>query len=193
MAVARRSRPMEAARAGLAACRSVKKGDGFRLPNRMARPIVDLSTLDLTRDVVPVDELRRLVPHREEFQLLDGICHFDRERQLVVAYKDWPADAWWGRGHIPGRPIMPGVLMIEGAAQAATFVIKRHFGWNEEKFIGLGGLNDVRFRGQVVPPARVYFVAGEGTISGNRLARYPAQAFCNGQMVLEMELLGVLL
>lgn len=159
----------------------------------MGRPLVDLASLDLTKDVVPREELRQLVPQRHEFEMLDGICWFDEAAGIVVAYKDWPADAWWARGHVPGRPLMPGVLMIEGAAQAATFLIKRRLGWKDEKFIGLGGLNDVRFRGQVVPPARVHFVSGGGTISGNRLARFPAQAFCNGQMVLEMELLGVLL
>ena len=51
----------------------------------------------------------------------------------------------------------------------------------------------MRFRGQVVPPARVWFVAGRGQISGSRLAKFPAQAYCNGQMVMDMTLLGVLL
>ncbi len=159
----------------------------------MARPLIDLSTLDLSRDVVPEAELRMLVPQRDAFQLLDGICFFDPERSLVVGYKDWPADAWWAKGHIPGKPLMPGVLMIEGAAQAATFLIKKVMGWQHDRLVGLGGLNDVRFRGQVEPPARVHFVSSPGQVSGTRLARFPAQAFCNGQMVMDMELLGVLL
>jgi 3-hydroxyacyl-[acyl-carrier-protein] dehydratase len=159
----------------------------------MARPLLDLATLDLSRNVVPEAELRALVPHRDCFQLLDGVCYFDPERQYIVTYKDWEADAWWAKGHIPGKPLMPGVLMIEGAAQTATFLIKKVVGWQVDQFVGLGGLNDVRFRGQVVPPARVYFIAGPGNVSGRRLARFPAQAFCNGQMIMEMELLGVLL
>lgn len=159
----------------------------------MARPLVDLSTLDLSRDVVSQEELRALIPQRDYFQLIDGICHFDPEQSIVVCYKDWPADAWWGKGHIPGKPLMPGVLMIEGAAQAAGFLIKKVMGWEQDRFVGLGGLNDVRFRGQVIPPARVYFVSAQGQVSGSRLARFPAQAFCNGQMVMDMELLGVLL
>jgi 3-hydroxyacyl-[acyl-carrier-protein] dehydratase len=155
--------------------------------------IVDLNSLDLSRDVVPQDELRRLVPHRDHFQLLDGICHFDPERHVVVAYKDWPADAWWAKGHIPGMPLMPGVLMIEGAAQAASFLIKKTVDWEIKGFIGLGGLDDVRFRGKVEPPARVHFVSGLGRLSGKRLARYPAQVFCRNQLVLEMVMLGVLI
>lgn len=159
----------------------------------MARPLADLSTLDLSRDVISKDELHSLVPQRFEMQMLDGVCHYDAAAGLLVAYKDWGADAWWARGHIPGRPLMPGVLMIESAAQAATVLIKKTLGWKEERFIGLGGLNDVRFRGQIVPGCRVHYVSGAGVISGNRLAKYPAQAFCNGQMVMEMELLGVML
>ncbi len=76
---------------------------------------------------------------------------------------------------------------------AATFLIKKVMGWERDRLVGLGGLNEVRFRGQVVPPARIYFVSAPGQVSGTRLARYPAQAFCNGQMVMDMELLGVLL
>jgi 3-hydroxyacyl-[acyl-carrier-protein] dehydratase len=159
----------------------------------MGQPLVDLNALDLSRDVVSEDELRSILPHRGRFQLLDGICHFDPERKLAIGYKDWPVDAWWAEDHVPGKPLMPGVLMIEGAAQVATFVIKKTSGWEIDRFIGLAGLNDVRFRGMVVPPARVYFVSGDVRLSGRRLARMPAQAFCNGTMTLDLELLGAML
>jgi 3-hydroxyacyl-[acyl-carrier-protein] dehydratase len=157
------------------------------------KPLVDFTALDLSRDVVSTAELRELVPQRETFELLDGICHLDPERWTIVGYKDWPADPWWASAHIPGKPLMPGVLMIEGAAQVATFLIKKMFAWGPERFIGLAGLDEVRFRGQVVPPARVHFVSVKGQLSGSRMARFPAQAFCNGQMVMEMQLLGVFL
>jgi 3-hydroxyacyl-[acyl-carrier-protein] dehydratase len=155
--------------------------------------LVDLAALDLSKDVVSQDELRTLVPQREEFQMVDGICHLDLKAGVVVGYKDWGKDAWWARGHIPGRPLMPGVLMIESAAQVATLLIKRSIGWGSDQMIGLGGLNDVRFRGQVVPPTRVYLIAGNGRVSGRRLAKYTAQVACQGELVMEMELLGVLL
>jgi 3-hydroxyacyl-[acyl-carrier-protein] dehydratase len=159
----------------------------------MGQPLVDLKSLDLTRNVVPEDELRRCLPHRDFFQLLDGICFFDRERGLAVGYKDWDANPWWGTGHVPGRPLMPGVLMIEGAAQIATFLVKQLSGWAMDQMIGLAGLDDVRIRGQVVPPARVYFVSGNVQISGRRLARMSAQVFSDGQMKLETTIMGVML
>ncbi len=159
----------------------------------MGQPIVDLQSLDLTRNVVSEEELRNTLPHRDFFQLLDGVCHFDPERGIAIGYKDWDEAPWWAAGHIPGRPIMPGVLMIEGAAQIATFLVKQVSGWAKDRMIGLAGLDDVRIRGQVVPPARVHFVARVVQISGRRLAKMEAQVFCNGQMTMEMHIMGAML
>ena len=162
-----------------------------RLP-QMPRALVDLKTLDLERNVMSEEELRSLLPHRFEFQLIDGVCHLDLATGVIVTYKDWDVDAWWARGHIPGRPLMPGVLIAEGAAQTASILMKKTGATAPESFIGLGGLDDVRFRGQVVPPTRIHWVSVVGTQSGGRLARYPAQAFNEGKLVMEMSLLGVI-
>ncbi len=157
----------------------------------MQRPLVDLSQLNLTEDLVTEEELRVQLPHDHEFKLIDGICFLDLEEEIVVGYKDWDANPWWGRGHIPGRPIMPGVLMIEGCAQVSALLMKRkHGGWPPERFIGLAGVDGARFRGVVTPPCRVHFVAKIG-LQNNRIARYPAQAFVDNKMVFEMELMGV--
>ncbi|MEO0481575.1 MAG: 3-hydroxyacyl-ACP dehydratase FabZ family protein [Planctomycetota bacterium] len=159
----------------------------------MARSLVDLDSLDLSQDVVGEEELRRMLPHQHEFQLIDGICHVDVNDGLIVGYKDWGEDPWWARGHIPGRPLMPGVLMIEGGAQVGTVLMKMTEGWEAERFIGLGGVDDVRFRGQVLPNSRIYFASRRGQRSGNRMAKYFAQGYCNGKQVMDMKLLGVLL
>lgn len=159
----------------------------------MGQPIVDLDSLDLSEDVVPEEQLRRWLPHREEFQLLDGIAHLDREKFIAVGYKDWDAEPWWARGHVPGRPLMPGVLMIEGGAQIATVLVKQVEQWASDGMIGLAGIDNVRVRGQITPPARVWFVSNIVHVSGRRLARMGAQVFCNGRMTMEMEVMGVML
>ncbi len=157
----------------------------------MPRPLVDLSALNLAEDVIPQAEIRELLPHDHEFRLIDGVCFLDLEESVIVAYKDWGPNPWWARGHVPGRPIMPGVLMIEGCAQASSILMKRrNDGWDPNRFIGLGGVDDARFRGVVTPPCRVYFVAKTG-LQTHRVARYPAQAFAGNRLVFEMELLGV--
>jgi 3-hydroxyacyl-[acyl-carrier-protein] dehydratase len=159
----------------------------------MARAILDLSTLDLSSEVMEIEEIRAMVPQSHEFQMLDGVVHLDVEAGTIVCYKDWDEEPWWARGHIPGRPLMPGVLMVEGCAQASTILMKKREGIEPEDFIGLGGLNNVRFRGQVVPPCRVYFVSVASPRSGRRILKYPAQCFLDGKMIMQMELLGVLL
>ncbi len=159
----------------------------------MARALVDLSTLNLEHDVMAEEELRALLPHRHEFQLIDGVCHLDLTEGLIVTYKVWDENPWWARGHVPGRPLMPGVLIAEGGAQTASLLMKKGGNCAPERFIPLGGLEDVRFRGQILPSSKVYWVSRVGTQSGSRLAKYPAQAFCNGKLVMEMQLLGVIL
>ncbi|MCK5943203.1 MAG: hypothetical protein KAI24_14580 [Planctomycetes bacterium] len=159
----------------------------------MGQPIVDLETLDLSTHVVPDEELRRCLPQRDTFQLLDGIVHLDRENNVAVGYKDWDEKPWWADAHVPGRPLFPGVLMIEGGAQIATFLVKQQKEWATDQMIGLAGIDGVRVRGQVTPPARVYFVSSIEKISGRRLARMNAQVFCNGSMVMEMQVMGAML
>lgn len=159
----------------------------------MAQPIVDLDSLDLSQHVISEEELRRCLPQSDKFQLLDGICHLDIENNVAVGYKDWDEKPWWAKGHIPGRPLMPGVLMIEGGAQIATFLVKQQSAWAADQMIGLAGIDDVRVRGQIVPPARVYFVSSIQKISGRRLARMNAQVFCDGAMTMEMVVMGAML
>jgi 3-hydroxyacyl-[acyl-carrier-protein] dehydratase len=157
----------------------------------MGQPLVDLARLDLDHAALAEEEIRRLLPHRHEFQLIDRICWLDPAGKAIAGCKDWGADPWWARGHIPGRPLLPGVLMVEGAAQAASILMKKTpGGWGPERFIGLAGLEEVRFRGTVSPPCRVVFVAAVGAQT-SRIARYPCQCFAGGRLVMEMQLLGV--
>jgi 3-hydroxyacyl-[acyl-carrier-protein] dehydratase len=157
----------------------------------MGRPLVDLAELDLSQDVLPEEELRSLIPHDFEFKMIDGVCHLDLERGLVIAYKHFGEDAWWARGHVPGRPIMPGVMMIEGCAQTAAVLMKKREGLGGDDFIGLGGVDKARFRGAVVPPATIHFVSVVGS-RGSRIFKYPAQCYRDGKMIMEMVLMGVL-
>lgn len=159
----------------------------------MGQPIVDLASLDLSEHVIPDEELRRALPQRDTFQLLDGILHLDREKNIAVGYKDWDAKPWWADAHIPGRPLMPGVLMIEGGAQIATFLVKQQNEWATDQMIGLAGIDEVRVRGQITPPGRVYFVSNVQKISGRRLARMGAQVWHDGQMKMEMVVMGAML
>jgi len=96
---------------------------------------------------------------------------------------------FWVRGHIPGRPLMPGVVMCEAAAQAASFLIT-HCVEKPLGFVGFGGMDAVRFRGTVVPGDR-FVIVGEITDLRIRWATFRCQAFVGTKMVFEGIIYGV--
>lgn len=122
-----------------------------------ASALIDLASLDLTKKLITREQIYEQLPHRFEFMQLDGIIHLDRERLIAVALREVREDEFWVRGHIPGRPLLPGVLMIETAAQLAAYVA--HLALPDgPKFWGFGGVEAVKFRAAVTPPATMCFV-----------------------------------
>jgi 3-hydroxyacyl-[acyl-carrier-protein] dehydratase len=156
-----------------------------------ASPLIDFERLDLSRVVFGRDEIRSLLKQRGRFEMLDGILHLDVEGKLDVGFKDVRADEWWAEDHIPGRPIFPGALMIEAAAQVCSFdFLKRAQDWHG-KFVGFGGLGETRFRGLVEPGVRL-LLAGRVDRIRSRMFTYDAQAFVERQLVFETQVMGVI-
>jgi len=116
---------------------------------------IDFDALDLSRDVVTKAEVLELLKQRGRFEQVDGILHLDLEGGLIVGYKEIRAGDWWTTDHIPGRPLFPGVLMIESAAQMCTYHFMRSQKAPATTFVGFGGLDEVRFRAAVVPDCRL--------------------------------------
>ena len=112
--------------------------------------ILDPREIDITTVQYGQDEIRKENPHRHELELLHGVLHFDPEAKICIGVHHTSPDDFWVRGHIPGRPLMPGVLMIEFAAQLCSFYWRRA-NPDETRFFGFGGIDDTRFRGTVTP------------------------------------------
>ena len=119
--------------------------------------ILDFSEYDTNRVVADIEEIRRYNPQRFEIEQLTAICHEDREKNVCVGYKDLTANEFWVRGHMPGMPLMPGVIMCEAAAQLASYFSHKYD--LMQGIIGFGGLQDVRFRGVVRPGDRFVIVS----------------------------------
>ncbi|NQT87930.1 beta-hydroxyacyl-ACP dehydratase [bacterium] len=153
------------------------------------QPILDLDTIDLDHVEYDLDAIRKVNRQRFEMEHLTAIAHMDVENRLIVACKDITDEEFWFRGHIPGRPLMPGVIMCEAVAQAASFLI-HHVSEEALEFVGFGGMDKVRFRGTVVPGDR-FVIIGHITSMRPRLAILEAQAFVDGKMVFEGTILGV--
>jgi 3-hydroxyacyl-[acyl-carrier-protein] dehydratase len=153
--------------------------------------LFDLSRIDPTRIVVSREGIYEVNPHRHEFALLDGFCHLDLQAQEMAAFIDVRPDAFWVRGHIPGRPLLPGVLMIEAAAQMVGYFAKIFT--KIDGFVGFGGVTDVKFRGQVTPGDRLLLIGKMKEIRGTRRAVGLTQGYVNGSMVFEGCVTGMLI
>jgi 3-hydroxyacyl-[acyl-carrier-protein] dehydratase len=148
--------------------------------------LIDLSAIDLNRTIISLDEIRKVIPQRFEMEMLSGIVYDDGG--TIIGYKDVTLDDFWVRGHIPGRPLMPGVMMIECAAQLCAF-------WTMRKqpqmgFVGFARCDRVSFRGTVVPPARLYMIAQTVEITRRR-AIANCQGIHNGNLVFEATVTGM--
>ena len=152
-------------------------------------PIVDPATIDLSQVAYDIEAIRQVNQQRHEMEQLTAIVRIDLAERLVIAYKDVTEDEFWVRGHIPGRPLMPGVVMCEAVAQAASFLIY-HCMDQPPDFVGFGGLERVRFRGTVVPGDR-FLIVGRITDLRRRIAKLDGQAFVGTRMVFEGTILGV--
>ncbi|MHC4549037.1 MAG: 3-hydroxyacyl-ACP dehydratase FabZ family protein [Planctomycetota bacterium] len=153
------------------------------------KPIVDLREIDLDRLQFGPEEIRRQNPHRHEFELLTGVIAHLPEEELIVGEYRSTHDAFWARGHIPGRPLMPGVLMVETAAQLCSFYWRTTYP-DADKFFGFGGIENTRFRGTVAPGDRL-IVVGKNIQLKPRRAIFDAQGFVDHTMVFETRIIGL--
>ena len=118
----------------------------------MSSPIIDFSEFDYDKIVADKEKIFEVNPHRHELALLDAVLLIDNER--LVGYLDVPEDVFWVRGHFPGRPLMPGVLITEVAAQCTSYLGTVN-GIRGDAVIGLAGLDKVKFRAPVKPGDRL--------------------------------------
>ena len=153
-----------------------------------ATPLLDLSRIDLNKLVVTREEIYAKLPHRYEFMQLDGIIHIDVAERVAVGLRVVREDEFWVKGHIPGRPLMPGVMIIETAAHMASFLSQAV--QPTDHFLGFGGVDGVKFRGAVVPPARMYVLV-KGIEIRPRRTVCDAQGIVDGKLVFEARITGM--
>ena len=149
----------------------------------------DLATLEPMRVLADQEAIRKVLPQRFEMAQLDAIIHLDAGAGVIVGYKEVRHDEFWVRGHMPGYPLLPGVLMCESAAQLVSYyVITQHVMAGD--FLGFFGLENVRFRSPVHPGNRLLLV-GKATRIHRRQTTFNVQGFVGDTMVFEGDIIGV--
>src|SRR6267154_4854858 len=119
--------------------------------------------------------------------LVDTIIEHDAGRRLV-AVKNVTVNEEFFQGHFPGAPLMPGVMMLESLSQVAAILLLQREDAPPNARVYLRGVNDAKFRRQVVPGDRLKLEVSLGRRRAS-LARAEAAAFVGDQVVAECELL----
>jgi 3-hydroxyacyl-[acyl-carrier-protein] dehydratase len=100
-------------------------------------------------------EIEAILPHREPFLLIDEVVELE-PGERVVARKTVRPDEWYLKGHFPGRPVMPGVLIVEGMAQTGAVAVLSQEE-NRGRLALFAGIDDVRFKRIVEPGDKLVF------------------------------------
>ncbi|MBN1484400.1 MAG: 3-hydroxyacyl-ACP dehydratase FabZ [Chloroflexia bacterium] len=98
--------------------------------------------------MLTAEEIQQILPHRYPFLLVDRVLEVEEDR--AVGIKNVTINEPFFQGHFPGRPIMPGVLIVEALAQVGAVAILSH-PENQGKLALFAGLDQVRFKRPVRP------------------------------------------
>ena len=90
-------------------------------------------------------EIQKILPHRHPFLLVDQITELE-DGKRIVGIKNVTATEFWVPGHFPGRPLMPGVLILEALAQTGAVLVLRSTGEPEKKLLLFAGVDEGKFR-----------------------------------------------
>lgn len=152
--------------------------------------LFDITGIDLNQVIFDQEQIRKVNPQRGAMEHLNAIIWSDPANGRIIGRKDVRQDEFWVPGHIPGRPLLPGVIMIEAAAQLASFYALTYMNW--KGFLGFGGVEDAKFRQAVTPGATLHLL-GHLLWERHRRICSRVQGVVDGNMVFECSVIGALM
>ncbi|WP_313425829.1 3-hydroxyacyl-ACP dehydratase FabZ [Stenotrophomonas rhizophila] len=143
-------------------------------------------TLQLPIDITHIQEL---IPHRYPFLLVDKVVELDVDTKQIVCQKNVSYNEPYFQGHFPGRPIMPGVLIIEALAQAGGVMTQLTLGRDaQSKLFYMVKVENARFNKQVIPGDVLMLHVQMKRLIRN-MGWYYGEARVNGEVVASAEVM----
>ena len=141
--------------------------------------------------MIEIKEIMSILPHAYPFLLVDRIIEIDPGKR-IVGIKNVTYNEPFFPGHFPGRPIMPGVLIVEAMAQTAGILVFNSLPQEPNKPpIYFLGIDNVRFRKPVIPGDQLHLEL-EITKHRQSIWGFKGKALVDGKLVAEAELLAML-
>src|SRR5216684_4183990 len=139
------------------------------------------------RMILDVLEIQKYLPHRYPFLMIDGILEVERLKR-IVGVKNVTINEAHFQGHFPGRPVMPGVLIIEALAQAGGLLLLLEVPDRDNKLLYLVAVDGVRFRRPVVPGDQLKLELDVLSWRGD-FCKLEGKATVDGQLAVEATLM----
>jgi len=138
--------------------------------------------------ILDVNEIQKLLPHRYPFLMIDGIQEMVRLKS-IVGVKNVTMNEYYFQGHFPGKPIMPGVLIIEAMAQTGGLLLLTEIPDRESKLLYFVAVDNARFRRPVVPGDQLRLEVKVLHWRGGDFAKLEGKATVDGQVAAEATLM----
>jgi beta-hydroxyacyl-ACP dehydratase FabZ len=139
--------------------------------------------------MVDIDEIRKLLPHRYPFLLVDRIVELELSKR-IVGIKNVTFNEPFFTGHFPEKPIMPGVLILEAMAQTGGVLAFKSFP-NMEGSVFFTGIDNARFRKPVIPGDQLKLVV-EVVRHRREIWVFDGKAFVDDDTVAEARIMAML-
>ena len=164
---------------------AVKSGHSLNL--KVAKKIAEQKNkYTVEGSVLDVEAIKKILPHREPFLFVDRIIYLERGKK-AVGIKNVTINDYFFKGHFPGRPVMPGVIMVEAMAQVGG-VMMLSLDENKGKLAFFMTINNIKFRKTVVPGDQLVLEVVAGRMK-SKTGQVTGKALVDGKVVCEAELM----